>query len=59
MKAARKDKPIRTTPKGAWEGGVINLEKDIPQKRHFNDLTTDAQGNGYPAADAGGKPESD
>ncbi len=48
MKPADKDKPIRTVPKGAWEGGIASLKKDQPVHPDPNDLTTDAQGNGYP-----------
>ena len=47
MKAADKDKSIRTSPKGAWESGIINAEKKN-SKKHPNDITTDSQGNGYP-----------
>lgn len=51
MKAAEKDKPIYTTPKGAWEGGIINNRETDDKKnpiKHLNEITTDAQGNGYP-----------
>lgn len=50
MKAADKDKPVYTTPKGAWEGGVINERKDRSGHKNPNDITTDAQENGYPVA---------
>ena len=50
MKAADKDKRIRTIPKGAWESGIINDEKNRSKKQHFNDITTDIQGNGYPVS---------
>ena len=50
MKATDKDKPIRTTPEGAWEGGVINERKKPSKKQHLNDITTDLQGNGYPVS---------
>lgn len=50
MKPTDKDKPIRTTPKGAWEGGIINLHKDKPSHTDPNDLTTDSQENGYPVS---------
>ncbi len=48
MKASNKNKSIRTTPRGAWESGVINNQKKPSQKQHLNDITTDSQGNGYP-----------
>lgn len=48
MKAADKDKGIRTIPKGTWEGGVINERKEVSKKQHLNTITTDSQGNGYP-----------
>lgn len=50
MKATDKDKAIYTTPKGAWEGGIINEKKKTSKKQHLNDITTDLQGNGYPIA---------
>ena len=48
MKEAEKDKPIYTTPEGAWEGGVINERKNRIRHQNPNDITTDYQGNGYP-----------
>jgi hypothetical protein len=48
MKTANRDKVIYTTPKGAWEGGVINERKKPSKKQHLNDISTDLQGNGYP-----------
>ena len=48
MKAADKNKRIRTIPKGAWESGVINEKENPSKKQHLNDITTDIQGNGYP-----------
>lgn len=48
MKATDKDKSIRTTPKGAWEGGIINEKKETSKSKHLNEITTDSQGNGYP-----------
>lgn len=49
MKAADKDKSIRTAPKGAWESGIINEVKKH-SKKDLNDITTDSQGNGYPVS---------
>ncbi len=48
MKATDKKKRIRTVPKGAWEGGVINEKRKYSGEQHLNDITTDLQGNGYP-----------
>ena len=48
MKTTDKDKTIHTTPKGAWEGGVINERKKASKKQRLTDITTDLQGNGYP-----------
>lgn len=49
MKAAEKKKPIRTTPEGAWEGGIIN-DKNRFKHKNPNDITMDLQGNGYPVS---------
>ncbi|MCI8918690.1 MAG: hypothetical protein HFH29_07975 [Eubacterium sp.] len=46
MKPTDKDKPIYTTPKGAWEGGIASLRKKT--HKNPNTITTDLQGNGYP-----------
>ena len=50
MKATDKSKRIRTVPKGAWEGGIINEKKNRCEKQHLNDISTDLQGNGYPVS---------
>lgn len=50
MKASDKSKRIRTIPKGAWEGGIINEKKNRCEKQHLNDISTDLQGNGYPVS---------
>ncbi|MBD5521326.1 MAG: hypothetical protein HDR03_08930 [Lachnospiraceae bacterium] len=50
MKAADKDKRIRTIPKGVWEGGIINEKEKRSKKQRLNDITTDIQGNGYPVS---------
>lgn len=50
MKATDKTKTIHTTPKGAWEGGVINERKKASKKQRLTDLTTDLLGNGYPTS---------
>ncbi len=48
MKLTDKGKPIRTIPKGAWEAGLINERKKPSKKQHLKEISTDAQGNGYP-----------
>ncbi len=50
MKVTDKDKSIHTTPKGAWEGGIINERKKPSKERHLNSITTDIQDNGYPVS---------
>jgi hypothetical protein len=55
MKATDKNKIIHTTPKGAWEGGVINQRKKPSKKQHLEDISTDLQGNGYPIFQKGQK----
>ena len=50
MKAADKNKRIRTAPKGAWESGIINEQQNRSKKQRLNDITTDLQGNGYPVS---------
>ena len=48
MKAAPKDKPIHTTPKGVWESSTTYKKEHKSKTEHLNEITTDAQGNGYP-----------
>lgn len=48
MKKARGDNPINTIPKGVYESGIINKEIRENKNNHLNDISTDAQGNGYP-----------
>lgn len=48
MKKAKDDHKINTIPKGAYEGGVINQELRKNKNNSLNDITTDAQHNGYP-----------
>ena len=48
MKAAEKDKPVHTTPKGVWEGSVTLKKEHKTKAEHLNEISTDAQGNGYP-----------
>ena len=52
MKAAEKDKPIHTTPKGVWESSTTYKKEHKTQKEHLNEITTDAQGNGYPISNS-------
>lgn len=56
MKEAEKDKPVQTTPKGAWEGGITSLHRNDPIRHNPDEFTTDSQGNGYPVS---GKRHSD
>lgn len=48
MKKARDDKRLQTIPEGVYEAGAMNRELRKNNSREVNDLTTDAQGNGYP-----------
>lgn len=48
MKQAKYDKPIHTTPKGVWETSTTLKKEHKPKEEHLNEITTDAQGNGYP-----------
>ncbi len=48
MKLAEKKEPIQTIPDGAWEAGMIHEKKNVSEKKRLNEITTDAQGNGYP-----------
>lgn len=48
MKQAKYDKPIHTTPKGVWEASTTQKKKHKTKNEHLNEITTDAQGNGYP-----------
>ncbi len=43
MKITDKKKPVKTVPKGVWEGSRPEKNKTNPET-----LTTDLQGNGYP-----------
>lgn len=43
MKITDKNKPVKTIPKGVWEGS-----KPEKEKSNSASLTTDLQGNGYP-----------
>lgn len=52
MKKPFKDKTIRTTPKGAWEGGIINDTGHNHKTAKPDEITTDMQGNGYPISKA-------
>lgn len=48
MKKAKDDKRLQTIPEGSYEAGAMNRELRKNNSREVNDLTTDAQGNGYP-----------
>lgn len=47
MKKAKDDKRLQTIPEGSYEAGAMNRELRKNNSREVNDLTTDAQGNGY------------
>ena len=49
MKQAEKDKPIHTTPKGVWEGSTTLKKEHTAKNEHLEEISTDAQGNGYPS----------
>lgn len=51
MQKAKDAKPIRTIPKGVYESGLINHDLHQQKTSTCNDITTDAQGNGYPIQD--------
>lgn len=57
MKEADKDKPIPTIPKGVWESSRTDQRKRKSKKEHLNEITTDAQGNGYPVSNVSQKEE--
>lgn len=48
MQKAKDAKPIVTIPHGSYESGIINHELHKEKSSSLNDITTDAQGNGYP-----------
>lgn len=48
MKATEKKKPIHTTPKGVWESSTTYKKEHKSKAEHLNEISTDAQGNGYP-----------
>lgn len=48
MRDNKDDKRLRTIPEGMYEAGIMNREVRKNKSRGVNDLTTDAQGNGYP-----------
>lgn len=53
MKKAKDDKAINTMPKGAYECGKINHELRTNKNSKLSDISTDAQGNGYPSSHSG------
>lgn len=52
MKQADYDKPIHTTPKGVWEASTTIKKEHKTKDEHLNEITTDAQGNGYPVSNS-------
>lgn len=52
MKQAESEKPIHTIPKGVWESSYPYKKGNKSKKEHLNEITTDAQGNGYPVSNS-------
>jgi len=52
MKQAKYDKPVHTTPKGVWEASTTLKKEHKSKEEHLNEITTDAQGNGYPVSNS-------
>lgn len=50
MKQSESDKPTHTTPKGVWESSTTYKKEHKTKNEHLNEITTDAQGNGYPSS---------
>lgn len=57
MKRADYDKAIPTIPKGVYECGLINQPEKNRKTEHLKEISTDVQGNGYPADKTNGKKE--
>lgn len=49
MKKDKKQERIETVPQGSYEAGPVHCEGKKKEKRDPNEITTDLQGNGYPA----------
>ena len=49
MKATDRHHSIPTTPKGVWEASP-DRKPEKSEAEHLNEITTDAQGNGYPVS---------
>lgn len=52
MKSTEKDKPIHTAPKGVWEASTTLKKEHKTKNEHFEEISTDAQGNGYPVSNS-------
>ena len=52
MKQAESDKPVHTLPNGVWESSRPYKKEAKTKDEHLNDITTDAQGNGYPVSNS-------
>lgn len=52
MKQAESDKPVYTIPKGVWESSSPYKKEQKTKKERLNEITTDAQGNGYPVTNS-------
>lgn len=48
MKITEKKKPVPTIPKGVWESEHTDKKEIKNKTEQLNEITTDAQGNGYP-----------
>ena len=48
MKSTEKDKPVPSIPKGVWEASHTDEHRNVSKEKHLNNISTDAQGNGYP-----------
>ena len=48
MKDLREKKPVSTIPDGCYECGVIRHDEVPDKEEHLKEISTDAQGNGYP-----------
>lgn len=53
MKQAESDKPVHTAPKGMWEASTTYKKEHKTKNEHLNEISTDAQGNGYPVSGSG------
>lgn len=52
MKQAESDKPVHTIPNGVWESSRPYKKGSKTKDEHLREITTDAQGNGYPVSNS-------